>query len=86
MGWWLLRLSAKILALLRLSVIFFQLRLIVNLKIIFVKKQKQTRERQEICRGETFIITEMAVFTLEKYYSREPCYPLDDSRQIGNTS
>ena len=43
MGWWLLRLSAKILALLRLSVNFFQLRLIVNLKIIFVKKQKQTR-------------------------------------------
>ena len=27
MGWWLLRLSAKILALLRLSVNFFQLRL-----------------------------------------------------------
>ena len=26
MGWWVLRLSAKILALLRLSVIFFQLR------------------------------------------------------------
>ena len=40
MGWWLLRLSAKILALLRLSAIFFQLRLIVNLKIIFVKKAK----------------------------------------------
>ena len=59
---------------------------IVNLKIIFVKKQKQTRERQEICRGETFIITEMAVFTLEKYYSCETGYPFDDSRQIGNTS
>ena len=67
MGWWLLRLSAKILALLRLSVNFFQLRLIVNLKIIFVKKQKQTRERPEICRGPTFIVKEMAVSTLEKY-------------------
>ena len=44
---------AKILALLRLSANFFQFRLIVNLKIIFVKKQKQTRERPEICRGAT---------------------------------
>ena len=85
MGWWLLRLSAKILALLRLSANFFQLRLIVNLKIIFVKKQKQTRERPEICRGATFIIKEMAVFTLEKYFLCETCYPLDDSRQIRNT-
>ena len=67
MGWWLLRLPAKILALLRLSVNFFQLQLIVNLKIIFVKKQKQTRERPEICRGLAFIVKEMAVFTLEKY-------------------
>jgi len=33
MGWWLLRLSAKILALLRLSVNFFQLRLTKMLKI-----------------------------------------------------
>ena len=39
---------------------------IVNLKIIFVKKQKQTRERPTQGRGATFIITEMAVFTLEK--------------------
>ena len=31
MGWWLLRLSAKILALLRLSVNFVQLRLEINL-------------------------------------------------------
>ena len=68
MGWWLLRLSAKILALLRLLVNFFQLRLIVNFtKTIFVKKQKQKRERPEICRGLTFIVKEMAVFTLEKY-------------------
>ena len=40
----------------------------VNLKIIFVKKQKQTRERPTQGRGATFIITEMAVFTLEKDY------------------
>ena len=35
MGWWRLRLSAKILALLRLSVNFFQLRLTKKLKINF---------------------------------------------------
>ena len=35
MGWWLLRLSAKILALLRLSVNFFQLRWTKKLKINF---------------------------------------------------
>ena len=33
MGWWLLRLSAKILALLRLPIKFFQLRLTKKLKI-----------------------------------------------------
>ena len=33
MGWWLLRLSAKILALLRLLVNFFQLRLTKKIKI-----------------------------------------------------
>ena len=37
MGWWLLRLSAKILALLRLSVNFFQLRLTKKLKINFFR-------------------------------------------------
>ena len=57
---------------------------IINLKIIFVKKQKQTRERPTEGQGATFIITEMAVFTLEKY-SCETGYPFDDSRQIGNT-
>ena len=36
MGWWHLRLSAKILALLRLSVSFFQLRLTIKLKILFL--------------------------------------------------
>ena len=38
---------------------------IVNLKIIFVKKQKQTRERPTQGRDATFILTEMALFTLE---------------------
>ena len=33
---------------------------IVNLEIIFVKKQKQTRERPTQGRGATSIITEMA--------------------------
>ena len=37
MGWWLLRLSAKILALLRLSVSLFQLRLTKKLKINFLR-------------------------------------------------
>ena len=49
---------------------------IVNLKIIFVKKQKQTRKRPTQGGGATFIITEMAVFTLQKDYSRETGYPL----------
>ena len=35
MGWWLLRVLARILALLRLSVNFFQLRLTKKLKITF---------------------------------------------------
>ena len=59
---------------------------IVNLKMIFVKKQKQTRERPTQGRDATFIITEKAVFTLEKDYSCETGYPFDDSRQIGYTS
>ena len=40
MGWWLLRLWAKVLALLRLSVNFFQLRLTKKLKINFVCLKK----------------------------------------------
>ena len=62
---------------------------IVNSKIIFVKKQKQTRERPTQGRrggGGTFIITEMAVFTLATDYSCEMGYLFDNSRQIGNTS
>ena len=58
---------------------------IVNLKIIFVKKQKRTRKRPTQGRGATFIITEMAVFTLETDYSCKTGYPFDNSRQIGNT-
>ena len=55
---------------------------IVNLKIIFEKKQKPNpRPGREI-----LIITEMAIFTLETDYSCETGYPFDGSRQIGNTS
>ena len=60
---------------------------IVNLKIIFVKKQKHADTRTpNQGRGATFIITELAVFTLEKDYSCETGYPFDDSCQIGNMS
>ena len=62
---------------------------IVNLKIIFVKKKKQTRElpTQAGTRHShiTFFITEMVDFTLETDYSCETSYPFNDSRQIGNT-
>ena len=51
-----------------------------------MKNQKKTRERPTQDRGATFIITEMAVFILEKDYSCEKGYPFDDARQIGNTS
>ena len=54
--------------------------------IILVKKQKRTRKRPTQGRGATFIITEMAVFILGTDYSCETGYPLDDSRQVGNTS
>ena len=56
---------------------------IANLKLICVKKQKQTRQRPTQGRGATFIITEMVVFTPEKDYSGETGYPFDDLRQIG---
>ena len=51
---------------------------IVNLKIIFEKKQKQTRKRPIQGRDATFIISEMAVFTVEMDYSCETGYPFDD--------
>ena len=50
---------------------------IVNLKIIFVKKQKQTRERPTQGGGGTFIITEMALFTLATDYLNEMGYPFE---------
>ena len=59
---------------------------IINLKIIFVKKQKRTGKRPTQGRGATFIVTEMAVFILKTDYSCEAGYPFDDSRQVGNTS
>ena len=59
---------------------------ILNLKIIFVEKQKRTRKHLTQGRGATFVITEMALFTLETDYSCETGYPFDDSRQIGNKS
>ena len=43
---------------------------IFNLKIIFVNKQKRTRKRPTQGRAATFIITEMAVFTLERRVRR----------------
>ena len=58
----------------------------VNLKIIFVKKQQQTRKRPIQGLGPIFIITKMSLFTLEMDYSCEKGYPFDDSRQIVNTS
>ena len=59
---------------------------IVNLKIIFVKKQRQTRGRPTQGRGGHSFIIEMAVFGLETDYPGEMGYPFDNSRQIGNTS
>ena len=58
----------------------------VNIKIIFVKKQKQTRERSTQGRGANSFITEMTLFTPETDHSCETGYPFDNSRQIGNTS
>ena len=58
----------------------------VNIKIIFVKKQKQTRERSTQGQGANSFITEMAVFTLETDHSCERGYPFDNSRQLDNTS
>ena len=58
----------------------------LDIKIIFVKKQKQTLEPPIQFRGATFITTKMAVFELETDCSFETGYPFDDSRQVGNTS
>ena len=58
---------------------------IVNLKIIFVKKEKQMTQRP-ISRPGTrhSFITDMDVFTFQTDYSCEAGYPFDNSRQIGN--
>ena len=58
----------------------------VNIEIIFVKKQKQTRERSAQGPGANLFKTEMTVFILETDHSFETGYPFDNSRQIGNTS
>ena len=60
---------------------------VVNLKIIFLKKQKQTSERPSQGRGRDIHLQQKwsHVFTLETDYSCETGYPFDNSRQIGNT-
>ena len=50
------------------------------------EKEKADKQTPNSRPGATFIITEMAVFTLETDYLCETGYPFDDSRQIGNTS
>ena len=57
---------------------------IVNLKIIFVKTQKQTRERPTQGWGWHSFISEIAVFTLKTDYSWQMGYPFDNSRQISS--
>ena len=60
---------------------------IVNLKIIFVKKQKQTRGwGWGLGAGGHSFESEIAVFTLETDFSRQMGYPFDNSRQIGSSS
>ena len=58
---------------------------IVNLKIIFGKKQKQTRERPTQGPGATFIYNRNGRFQ-ETDYSCEMGYTFDNSHQIGNAS
>ena len=57
----------------------------VNIEIIFVKKQKQTRERSAQGPGANLFKTKMTVFILETDHSFETGYSFDNSRQIGNT-
>ena len=52
---------------------------IVNLKIIFVKKQKQTRERLTQSLGAIFIYNRNGRFILERDYSCKMGYPFDNS-------
>ena len=61
---------------------------IVNLKIILWKSKSRHANTQLKAWGVggIFIVTEMAIFTLQTDYSSEMGYPFDISRQIGNTS
>ena len=59
---------------------------IVNLKMIFVKQQKQTRKRPTQGRGATFIYNRNGRFNTGGELFGETGYPFDNSRQIGNTS
>ena len=54
MGWWHLRLSAKILALLRLSANFFQLRLTKKLKINFANINPQLEATLSLWKKNSF--------------------------------
>ena len=58
----------------------------IQFKNTLCEKAKADTRMPNQGRGATFIITEMAVFTLEKDYSCKTGYPFDDSRQIGNMS
>ena len=59
---------------------------IVNLKIIFVKKQSTHANAQLPGRGATFLTTYINGRGTRDDYFCETGYSFDDSRQIGNTS
>ena len=58
---------------------------VVNLKIIFVKKQKQTRERPTQGRGVFIYNRNGRIHTTDGLFVRYEL-SVDNSRQIGNTS
>ena len=58
---------------------------IVNLKIIFVKKQSRHGNAQLKAGARHSFTSEMAVFTVKADYSGEKGYPFKNSRQLGNT-
>ena len=59
---------------------------IVNVKILFAKKQKQTRERLTQGRGGRGEINHDRNGCFHTTDGCEISYPFDNSRQIGNTS
>ena len=62
---------------------------VVNLKIIFVKKQKRHPNAQLKAGGgggDIHLQAETTTFTLRTDYSWAMGYPFDNPRQIGNTS